>query len=55
MKLLSLLQKINIEDKIKDAPNDSYLIGVWIGSILPFAVLVGLATFFYYRAKKRND
>ena len=55
MKLIALLQTIQAADKIKNAPDNAYLIGVWIGSILPYAVVAGLATFFYYRAKKRND
>jgi ATP-dependent Zn protease len=48
------LAKINIEDKIKSAPDENYQIGVLIGSFVPFIVLVGLAYFFYYRAKKKE-
>lgn len=55
MFLISLFQQTNIDEKIQNAPDDSYLIGVWIGNILPFAVLVGLAWWMYIRAKKRQN
>lgn len=55
MLLISLLQQANIDDKIKNAPDNGYLIGVWIGYILPFAVLAGVAYFMYNRAKKREN
>ena len=48
------LAQINIEDKIKSAPDENYQIGVLIGSFVPFIVLVGLAYFFYYRAKNKE-
>ncbi|UPT72201.1 MAG: hypothetical protein M0D53_08170 [Flavobacterium sp. JAD_PAG50586_2] len=43
MKLILLLQQANIDEKIKNAPNDGYMIGVWIGYVLPFALLIGVA------------
>lgn len=49
----SLLQQVDIEEKIKNAPDNSYEIGVVIGTYLPFVLLVGLAYLFYYLAKKR--
>ena len=55
MKLIALLQQVNINDKIKHAPDSGYLIGVWIGNILPFVTIVGLAYWMYTRAKKRHD
>ncbi|WP_264519844.1 hypothetical protein [Flavobacterium sp. N1994] len=55
MKLILLLQQANINEKIKNAPDNGYLIGVWIGYILPFIVLVGLAYLMYTRAKKREN
>lgn len=55
MLLIFLLQQANIDDKIKNAPDNGYLIGVWIGYILPFAVLAGVAYFMYNRAKKREN
>lgn len=55
MTLISLLQKINIDDKIKNAQDNGYLVGVWIGYVLPFVILVGIAYWMYYRAKNRKD
>jgi formate/nitrite transporter FocA (FNT family) len=55
MFLISLFQQTNIDEKIQNAPDNSYLIGVWIGNILPFVVLVGLAWWMYIRAKKRQN
>ena len=55
MFLISLFQQTNIDEKIKNAPDNGYLIGVWIGNILPFVVLVGLAWWMYIRAKKRQN
>ncbi|GAA4066678.1 hypothetical protein GCM10022389_09420 [Flavobacterium cheonanense] len=55
MKFISLIQQVNIDDKINNAPDNGYLIGVWIGYVLPFVVLIGLAYYMYYRAKNRKD
>lgn len=55
MSLILLFQQVNIDEKIKNAPDDGYLIGVWIGYILPFALLAGAAYFLYNRAKKRQN
>lgn len=55
MLLLSLIQDIKIEDKIKNAPDSSYEIGVFIGSMLPFVILVALAYWMYaYNKKIKN-
>lgn len=54
MNLFFLIQNTNIEEKVKNAPNNSYEIGLVIGSYLPFAVLVIVAYLLYYFAKKRN-
>jgi len=51
---IALLQEINIEEKLKDAPLD-YQISYYITSYLPFVVLVGLAYFVYHKAKNRKD
>lgn len=53
MFLLSLIQDINIEEKINKAPDSSYEIGVFIGSMLPFVVLVVIAYIIYRYNKKR--
>lgn len=52
--LLIVLQKVNIEEKLKTAPDGNYQVGVLIGSFVPFIVLVGLAYFLYYRAKRKE-
>ena len=51
--ILPLLQ-VNVAEKIKSAPDSSYQIGVIIGSFLPFVLLVGVAYWMYYRAKKAD-
>lgn len=52
--LLLLVQQTNIEEKIKNAPDSGYQIGVLIGTFIPFIVLVAIAYWMYYRAKKRE-
>ena len=52
---IALLQQVNIEEKIKNAPNDGYQIGIVIGTYLPFVALVGIAYLVYYKAKNRKD
>ena len=55
MILVLLIQEIDIEDKIKNAPDNSYEIGVFIGSMLPFVVLVVIAYLIYrYNKNKIN-
>lgn len=51
---LTLLQDLDIEDKIKNAPDSGYSIGVFIGSMLPFIILVALA-YIIYRYNKKNS
>jgi len=53
MFLIPLIQEIKIEEKIKNAPDDSYGIGVFIGSMLPFVVLVTVAYLIYRYNKNR--
>lgn len=52
--LLLLVQQSNIEEKIKNAPDSNYQIGVFIGTFIPFILLVAIAYWMYYRAKKRE-
>jgi hypothetical protein len=52
MVLTALIQDINIEEKIKNAPDSTYEIGVFIGSMLPFVVLVVTAYLIYRYNKK---
>lgn len=53
MLLIALIQDINIEDKIKNAPDSNYEIGVFIGSMLPFVILAALAYWMYRYNKNR--
>jgi hypothetical protein len=53
--LVSLLQEVDIDQKLKDAPDSSYGIGVFIGTLLPFIVLVAIAYAIYrYNKNKLN-
>lgn len=52
---IALFQDINIEEKIKNAPDSGYEIGIAIGTYLPFVILVVIAYFVYYKAKNRKD
>lgn len=56
MLLVLLIQEVvDIEEKIKNAPDSSYEIGVFIGSMLPFVLLVVLAYLIYrYNKNKIN-
>ena len=49
------LQQVNIEDKMNNAPDKGYEIGLVIGTYLPFVILVLIAYFIYYKAKNRKD
>ncbi|HNP32071.1 MAG TPA: hypothetical protein PKN96_02130 [Flavobacterium sp.] len=55
MKFIFLIQQIDVNEKIRHAPDSSYLIGVWIGNIIPFVLIVGAAYWMYNRAKKRQN
>ena len=51
--IIILLQQVDIEEKIKNAPDKGYEIGVFIGSMLPFIILVALAYLIFRYNKKR--
>jgi len=53
--ILLLLLQVNIEEKIQNAPDKGYEIGVVIGTYLPFVVLVVIAYFMFNRFKNRKD
>ncbi|RED24587.1 hypothetical protein BD847_1317 [Flavobacterium cutihirudinis] len=55
MHIISLLQKVDVAEKIKSAPDSGYQIGVVIGSFIPFVILIGIAYWMYNRAKKRDE
>lgn len=48
-----LMEQIN--QKIAQAPDASYKIGVFIGNMLPFVVLILLAYLLYSYMKNRSD
>ena len=52
---MGFLQQVKIEKKLELAPNKAYEIGVFIGSMLPFLVLVILAYLLYHYNKKKNN
>ena len=54
MRILQLIQKVNIEEKLKNASDSSYQTGVIIGSFIPFVLLIIVAYWMYYLAKKRD-
>lgn len=51
--IINVLQEVNIEEKLQEAPDSGYSIGVFIGAMLPFIVLVLLAYLIYNYNKKR--
>ena len=53
MNLLSLIQQVNIEEKMENAPDKGYEIGLFIGSMLPFVFLVVMAYLIFRYQKKR--
>lgn len=53
--VISLLQQVNIEEKMQNAPDKSYEIGVVIGTYLPFIVLIIIAYFTYFYFKKKEN
>ena len=52
--LFTLLQ-VDIEEKMKNAPDKGYEIGVTIGTYLPFVILVIIAYLMFSRFKNRKD
>ncbi|WP_347923335.1 hypothetical protein [Pontimicrobium sp. SW4] len=55
MILATILQEVDIEEKLKNAPDNGYEIGVFIGSMIPFVVLAIIAYTIYYYNKKRAN
>lgn len=51
--LITILQEVNIDEKLKNSPNSDYGIGIFIGTLLPFVVLVIIA-FAIYRYNKNR-
>jgi len=53
--LILLLLQVDIEEKMRNAPDKGYEIGVVIGTYLPFVVLVAVAYWMFYKFKNRSD
>ncbi len=53
MLITTFFQQIDLEEKINNAPDSSYGIGIFIGSMLPFVVLVIIAYAIYRYNKNR--
>ncbi|MCX7546502.1 hypothetical protein OS188_00890 [Xanthomarina sp. F1114] len=51
--IINLIQEVDINEKIKEAPDGSYEIGIFIGSFIPFVVLVLIAYMIYRYNKNR--
>ncbi len=51
--LITILQEVDIDQKLKEAPDSSYGIGIFIGTILPFVILVVIAYAIYRYNKNR--
>lgn len=54
MFLLLFSTNETIAEKMNEAPDKAYEIGVVIGTYLPLLLLFGFAWWMYYLAKKRN-
>ena len=53
---LTILQQVDIEKKLEEAPDAGYSIGVFIGTMLPFVILVIIAyAVFRYNKNRIND
>jgi hypothetical protein len=55
MKFILPFLQVDINEKLKNAPDDGYQIGIIIGTYLPFVALIGVAYFIYWKAKNRKD
>jgi hypothetical protein len=53
---LIAIQEVDIDQKLEEAPDSGYSIGVFIGSMLPFVVLVLIAyAIFRYQKNRLKD
>ena len=52
--LILLLQNTGIDQKLKDAPDSNYGIGVFIGTILPFVILVIIAYMLFTETERKD-
>lgn len=55
-RFLVALQQVDIDQKLEEAPDSGYSIGVFIGSMLPFVILVLIAyAIFRYQKNRLKD
>lgn len=53
---LIVLPQVDIEKKLEEAPDAAYSIGIFIGNMLPFVILVLIAyAIFRYNKKRIKD
>jgi len=53
--LITLFQGLNIDEKLKEAPDDNYSIGILIGNLVPFVALIIIAYMIYIYNKNRYN
>ena len=54
MNLLFISMQVDINQKLKTAPDESYQIGLLIGSFVPMVLFAGIAYYLYFKAKNRD-
>ena len=53
--IIAILLQVDIEEKMQNAPDKGYEIGVVIGTYLPFVILVVIAYVMFNRFKNKSD
>ena len=53
--IIAILLQVDIEEKMQNAPDKGYEIGVVIGTYLPFMILVVIAYLMFNRFKNKGD
>jgi len=53
--IIAILLQVDIEEKMQNAPDKGYEIGVVIGTYLPFVILVVIAYLMFNRFKNKGD
>jgi hypothetical protein len=54
MNLLFISIQVDINQKLKTAPDESYQIGLLIGSFVPMVLFAGIAYYLYFKAKNKD-
>lgn len=55
LNFIFLILQVDVNEKLKNAPDGNYQVGLIIGTYLPVIALLGIAWFIYWRAKNRKD